>query len=481
MHCISEAVREKCAVILASAHFMSLLSDGSQARKIGREKELVLVKTERNGIPTYIVASLLEVADFGGADANSITKGLNSVFEKGDSFFKMDKEDYRNKLVSCIADGASVNFGIYNGILPQMQATRPWLLKIHCVNHRVELAVKDVFTKIPQFQKVDNFYIANFYLLRNCGKLKEQVRESSKALGIDFKNLSKIKGTRFIGHHREGLRKLLDSWPAFLTAYENYVITNKNKKTNAKVSGLLKKFKSYDFLATVATYLDMLELVVPASKIFERNELMPHEIPGTIESTLLIMNEALEGIGSEDEFLDSSLKRFRPSVIETELVGNYPKAGDKRKKEQNRIYFDLKLSLNKVNVSAAERKAQRLKRKVIPRLMNTIRSRFIDYDVQRDLYDVMKFIDKEYWSSEIGFGNEEITFLSEHFSIPLRYSGFCEKKCLKEWKKFKIHVQSHLNKLNIRDMLKSTLCYKREAFPNLSILISLIKHFGIKL
>ena len=30
---------------------MSILSDGSQARKTGKEKELVLIRCERNGIP----------------------------------------------------------------------------------------------------------------------------------------------------------------------------------------------------------------------------------------------------------------------------------------------------------------------------------------------------------------------------------------------------------------------------------------------
>ena len=70
VHCIAQAVREKTAIILASGHFMSILSDGSQARKTGKEKELVLVRTERNGLPVYIVASLLEMSRFGGGGAD---------------------------------------------------------------------------------------------------------------------------------------------------------------------------------------------------------------------------------------------------------------------------------------------------------------------------------------------------------------------------------------------------------------------------
>ena len=46
---IADAVKEKCAVILGSSHFMSLLTDGSQARKTLNEKEMVLIRTERSG------------------------------------------------------------------------------------------------------------------------------------------------------------------------------------------------------------------------------------------------------------------------------------------------------------------------------------------------------------------------------------------------------------------------------------------------
>lgn len=50
---IYKAVTGKVAVILASKHAMSLFSEGSQARKTGAEKELVLIRMGRNGIYMY--------------------------------------------------------------------------------------------------------------------------------------------------------------------------------------------------------------------------------------------------------------------------------------------------------------------------------------------------------------------------------------------------------------------------------------------
>ena len=40
---------EKCQALLASKDFFGILTDGSQARKTGDDKEMVLVKVEHNG------------------------------------------------------------------------------------------------------------------------------------------------------------------------------------------------------------------------------------------------------------------------------------------------------------------------------------------------------------------------------------------------------------------------------------------------
>ena len=61
---------------------MSVLSDGSQPCKTGIEKELVLVRTTKAGFSVYFVDSLLEMAQFGGTDAESLKNAVGSVFEK---------------------------------------------------------------------------------------------------------------------------------------------------------------------------------------------------------------------------------------------------------------------------------------------------------------------------------------------------------------------------------------------------------------
>ena len=60
-----------------------MLSDGSQARKTNDEKELIVLRIEKEGVPVYLVASMLEMADFGGTDDHCFKNVLDSVFNMG--------------------------------------------------------------------------------------------------------------------------------------------------------------------------------------------------------------------------------------------------------------------------------------------------------------------------------------------------------------------------------------------------------------
>ena len=59
---LADEVREKLTQHLDKSNFVSILSDGSQARKVKSEKELVLTHVIKNGVPTYLVSSLLEMS-----------------------------------------------------------------------------------------------------------------------------------------------------------------------------------------------------------------------------------------------------------------------------------------------------------------------------------------------------------------------------------------------------------------------------------
>ena len=53
--------------------------------------------------------------------------------------------NWTDHLVGFGADGASVNFGCRQGIYTKLKNDMPWLMGIHCLAHRLELACKNAF------------------------------------------------------------------------------------------------------------------------------------------------------------------------------------------------------------------------------------------------------------------------------------------------------------------------------------------------
>ena len=132
----------------------------------------------------------------GGTDAESLKKGSDSIFLKDG---KIPVTNYETKLVSLTTDGASVNPERILGLMTRFASERDWLVQIHCINHRVELAIKDAL-KDTKFKDTDEFYQSNFNLLTNTGKIKSELRITPEAQGIQHYTLPKMSGTQFIGH-----------------------------------------------------------------------------------------------------------------------------------------------------------------------------------------------------------------------------------------------------------------------------------------
>ena len=76
---ITKAVTEKVAAVIASKNAMSLLSDGSQARKTKSDKEMVLVRVERNGKCFMIIRFLFMFYDWSHVTARLFQVKFNFV------------------------------------------------------------------------------------------------------------------------------------------------------------------------------------------------------------------------------------------------------------------------------------------------------------------------------------------------------------------------------------------------------------------
>ena len=165
----------------------------------------------------------------------------------------------------------------------------------------------------------------------------------------------------FVNHRSRGFKTLLETWPAYTVAYENAVANTQESSVNvrAKISGLLKKFKSYSFMCTVHVYLDLLEKIGPSSLVFEAESLMPYEIPLAVSRTVMELREKEQDIGIE---YDSYVHRYNASESGV-ITGEFAKAGDKRKKSDNRECIKVEFQMDVFDRDLCLKKMQDIEKK----------------------------------------------------------------------------------------------------------------------
>ncbi|ELU03198.1 hypothetical protein CAPTEDRAFT_195595 [Capitella teleta] len=91
---------------------------------------------------------------------------------------------------------------------------------VHCISHRLELALKDCLLKEKNFKDMKDLMIILYYQFKRSGKLKRQFKELAKVLNATVYAFPKIHGTRFINHVRKGLTNLLNNWPVLKECLE---------------------------------------------------------------------------------------------------------------------------------------------------------------------------------------------------------------------------------------------------------------------
>ena len=71
-----------------------------------------------------------------GTDAELLKKEETYIFS-GSGSMSLDVDDFKMKLIYCTSDNANVKFGVKTGLMTRLSVQRPWMIKIHCVNHYV--------------------------------------------------------------------------------------------------------------------------------------------------------------------------------------------------------------------------------------------------------------------------------------------------------------------------------------------------------
>ncbi|ELU10088.1 hypothetical protein CAPTEDRAFT_187247 [Capitella teleta] len=258
---LAQSIRNKLTKKLGSC-FFSILTDGSQPKKTGAEKEMVMVRLTDDGLPKFFVVGLIDLDQYGNVTSDNLKKAIDDFFIKQ---LQVTEGVYQHQLISATSDGAGVNTGCKNGLLTQLQRDRDWLVTVHCISHRLELALKDCLLKEKSFKDMKDLMIILYYQFKRSGKLKRQFKELAKVLNATVYAFPKVHGTCFINHVRKGLTNLLNNWPVLKECLEKGIENGDFKVKQAKLQGILRKLMNFKFLASCA----LLDQIACLSLAFE--------------------------------------------------------------------------------------------------------------------------------------------------------------------------------------------------------------------
>lgn len=202
---IAEAERNEIREMLKNTRFLSIMSDGSTDSSV-KEEELVYVRWSHKG---KIERKFVGIKSVEKAEAAHITSAIRDIMEGV-------CEEWESKLVALATDGAAVMVGAKSGVVSRLKGNRAYIIRIHCMAHRQELAFMDAINSHVMFQRVEEF-LSGLYTFYHTSPLnRANLVNSFQALGHKPLVPTRIGGIRWVGH-------LLRSLDHFLRGFQGIV------------------------------------------------------------------------------------------------------------------------------------------------------------------------------------------------------------------------------------------------------------------
>ncbi|XP_071835235.1 zinc finger protein 862-like [Apostichopus japonicus] len=322
--CINDAMVEDLKNKIKNTAFYSVLTDGSTDSGI-LEKELTYILfLDAEG---QLVSTLLGLNDV----EHGTAEGLKKVLEE--TFAKMDMGNFKTHLVGLGADGANVNLGKKKGLAALLRAEIPWLVSVHCFNHRLELAMKDALDK-TYYSEITNTLMLLFYAYKNSPKRLRELKALGDIMNEVVNKPLKAHGTRWVQHKLQATEALLKSYSVVVAHLEN--MANDKTHDQAKAKGILDKVNNFKFVSHLLYFQHLLRPISRLSVTWQKEVV---EAP-LVLATLNNLKQTLGNMKDQQEYPGElkDIASAQQSVDADDQLQN-PITGDAENEPQQPVMF----------------------------------------------------------------------------------------------------------------------------------------------
>ena len=210
---IANNERNKIRDYLSEVKFITLLSDGSVDVSV-TENEAIYVRCCKEG---KVDIFFIEMAAVQRANAQGIFDALRRALTSVDSgVFNNNPLKLEDKVVCFTGDGASVNSGYQNGVIAKLKQLSQEIIFVHCLNHRLELALKQAMKGHKLYEKINSLLSEIFKFYHTSSLQTENLKTAYEACNVPVQLPHRIGGTRWVSHMSGALEQIWKGYKVFV-------------------------------------------------------------------------------------------------------------------------------------------------------------------------------------------------------------------------------------------------------------------------
>ena len=425
----------------ASPRFFSAMADGSTDSGI-IEQELLFVRYLNNGLP---VNRFLTVQSVKHANADGILQAIDNGFNYANVI------NWKDGLVGFGADGASVMMGRQNGVLKKIKDDVPHLIEMHCVAHKLELAILDAFKDESILTELKDLLQGIYKHYHYSPKALRELNELAQVLELSVLKPVSLLGTRWTPHLHRGLKVFLHNFAIIYTHFQNTAAQGNGASAvmqgrARKITTQMSDFKQVLFMHFM---LDALDVVSHLSLVMQKDAVTLAEVKDSIERTRLSMQALVVRPGAK-------LSQFLEAVGDH---GNHFKGVELNRQDGDIAAFT------------------RLKERVIGSMVAYVNTRFANVNTN-DVIAAFDMFNTSLWPDRDDeltlYGEQELNTLVDHFKLLLERNDFDLELVDQEWQELKVCIKRNHSQLRMLPMWQRIFAEYSERFPNILMLVEIM-------
>ena len=254
------------------------------------EEEIVFIRTLENGLAINKYATIQGVKK---SDANGVLASIVNGFED------VGINSWKDSLVACGSDGASVMTGVRNGVIAKLRQDVPWLIGIHCVAHKLELAVLDGIRDVQYFADLTEMLKGLYKHYHYSKKALRELEELANVMAESFNRPVNVSGSRWVPHNSRALQVVCKKYKVIHAhMHQTAVAGNSSATMQGRAQNVIAKLESYKHVAFMFFMLDILDELQKLSLIFQKDEVVVSDVQNALERTRLSLTALLARPGA---------------------------------------------------------------------------------------------------------------------------------------------------------------------------------------